>query len=62
MTTDELLGSIRTNAIACKGGFSGSDVDFQLMSQLWDESILTGREADRLQAEFLDWLEIALVK
>ena len=62
LSTDELLAAIRTNAIASKGGFRGSDADFQLMSQLWDQSILAGRQADRLQADILDWFEIAQAK
>ena len=59
LSTDELLAAIRTNAIASKGGFNGTDADFALMSQLWDQSILAGLEADRLQNEILDWLQIA---
>lgn len=62
LSTDDLLAAIRTNAIASKGGFNGSDADFQLMSQLWDQSTLAGREADRLQADILNWLEIAQAK
>lgn len=56
MTTKELLDRIRTNAVEAKGGFTGSPKDFQLMSDLWDQSMLAGREADRLQRDLVLWL------
>lgn len=56
MTTEEILAESRFNAVCQRGGFTGSGEEMERMSQLWDQSILSGLESDRLQVDLLRWL------
>ena len=62
MTTEEIIAHFSSGALCRRAGFAGPDRDLALMSQLWNQSIVTGREADRFQRDLVQWLSSSPVR